>query len=253
MAVPLLPLLTGAGAILGGIQGYRQSGGDLGSTALGALTGGTLTGGVGRLGQRMAGKALAGSALGQAAIKGGGPLGIAALAAPAAAGLGAAGLIGLPATAALAGPLGGAGTRLAGQAIGGARQAVGLGAAATGATTQDIPPVPGYTAPDITKFGPPGMATAMDPLGAIQTQRALENQAYIDRMNLALKYAPHLLQQQRQIKDEDLVRGAQATQLATALETDAAMRRQGQLGAQGMSQAALTGLLNTGATQYRYF
>jgi hypothetical protein len=116
MALPLLPILAGAGSLIGGVQGYRQSGGDLGATALGALTGGTLTSGIGGLGTRFAQAALGKTALGRMTPKlmqAGNPLGAVLTAAPAAAGIGAAGLIGLPAAAALSGPLGGATSRLA--------------------------------------------------------------------------------------------------------------------------------------------
>ena len=58
MAIPLAPLLPIAGSVLGGVEGYKKSGGDLGAAALGAGLG-ALGGG----GLRMAGSALAGQTL----------------------------------------------------------------------------------------------------------------------------------------------------------------------------------------------
>lgn len=261
MALPLIPILAGTGALIGGIQGYRQSGGDLGPTALGALTGGTLTGGIGSVGRRLAGAALSRSALGQMApqlMKTGNPLGLALAAAPAAAGVGAAGLLGLPAAAALSGPLGGAGSRLTGQAARAATGAVGLGAQATGVGMPQLPDVPGYGAGQMTpsalgEYGPPGAVNYADPLGSVQSQLRFEQQQYMQSLQNALRYAPYQEAYQQRSKEADLIRGAKAAQLATALATDAAMRRQGQLGAQQMAESFMSNIGQAGATQYRYF
>lgn len=261
MALPLLPILAGAGGLIGGIQGYRQSGGDLSATALGALTGGTLTSGIGGLGRRFAGAALNKTALGQMAPKlmqAGNPLGAVLAATPAAAGIGAAGLIGLPAAAALSGPLGGATSRLTGQAARAATGALGVAGQATGIGMPDLPSVPGYEAGQMTpsnlgQFGPPGAAGYADPLGAIQSQLRFEQQQYMQSLQNALRYAPYQEAYQQRSKEADLVRGAKAAQLATALATDAAMRQQGQLGAQRMAEGFMSNIGQAGATQYRYF
>ena len=55
--VALLPLLATGGALVGGIQGYRRSGGNLGSALLGAGTGALTASGAGGLG-RFAGSKL---------------------------------------------------------------------------------------------------------------------------------------------------------------------------------------------------
>ena len=59
MPLPLLPALALGGSLIGGIQGYRRSGGNLGETALGAGMGALTTTGLGQ-GGRMAGNLLAG-------------------------------------------------------------------------------------------------------------------------------------------------------------------------------------------------
>jgi len=261
MTLPLMPILAGVGALTGGIQGYRQSGGDLGATALGALTGGTVTGGIGRLGQRMAGGLLGKTALGKMApglAAQGSPLGIALTAAPAIAGLGAAGLVGLPVSAALAGPTGGAGAKLTGQAAKAVTGATGLGMQATGVGMPDLPGVPGYggtqfTPTDLGQYGPPNAVGYADPTSNIQSQLRFENQQYLQSLQNALRYAPYQEAYQQRSKEADLIRGAKAAQLSTALATDAAMRQQGQLGAQRMAEGFLSNVGQAGATQYRYF
>lgn len=263
MALPLLPILAGAGGLIGGVQGYRQSGGDLGATALGALTGGTLTSGIGGLGTRFAQAALGKTALGRMTPKlmqAGNPLGAVLTAAPAAAGIGAAGLIGLPAAAALSGPLGGATSKLTGQAARAATGALGLGAQATGISTPNIPETPSYDATGLTpgqvydKYGPPGLAETMDPFRWQQAQQALERQMYLQRFSDAARYmAPMQEAYQQRAKETEFIRGSKAVQLATALATDAAMRQQGQLGAQRMAEGFLSNIGQAGATQYRYF
>ena len=261
MALPLLPILAGAGGLIGGLQGYRQSGGDLGSTALGALTGGTLTSGIGGLGRRFAGAALGKTALGQMAPKlmqAGNPLGAVLAAAPAAAGVGAAGLIGLPAAAAFSGPLGGATSKLTGQAARAASGIAGAGGQVTGIGMPQLPDVPGTAAGQLTPSelsgsGPQNLGQTFDPTGYQQAQLALEKQQYLQNLQNALQYAPYQEAYQQRSKEADMIRGAKAAQLATALATDAAMRQQGQLGAQRMSEGFLSNIGQAGATQYRYF
>ena len=71
MPLPLLPALAVGGSLLGGLQGYRRSGGNLGETALGAGMGALTTSGLGGLG-RMAGTKLLGLAgLNTAGLTGG--------------------------------------------------------------------------------------------------------------------------------------------------------------------------------------
>ena len=261
MALPLMPILAGVGALTGGIQGYRQSGGDLGATTLGALTGGTLTSGIGSLGRRFAGAALGKTALGKMVpqlMKAGDPLGAVLAAAPAAAGIGAAGLVGLPAAAALAGPLGGSTSRLAGQAAQAGAQALGVGSQVTGVGQTQLPGTPGYGADQLTpgqlsQYGPQNLGQTFDSTGYQMTQLALEDEQFRRNLRNTLQALPYQEAYQQRSKEADLLRGAKATQLATALATDAAMRRQGQLGAQAMGEGLMRNVGQAGATQYRYF
>jgi len=169
MLPTVLPVVLGGagiGALTGGIQGYRQSGGDLGRTLLSAGTGGLLgaaTGGVGLGVQRFAGTALAPFA----AKAGGltnfadapGLAGVAANAAssglaqsalktgiPVAAGLGA----GLVADAALR-PVAGGLANLGAQAIGGAGAA---GAPGLAPGTPGVYDYTGNAVPATGQFGP---------------------------------------------------------------------------------------------------
>ena len=63
MGLPLAALLPIGGAVLGGVEGYKKSGGDIGAAALGSGLG-ALGGG----GLRMAGMGLAGTALANNAV-----------------------------------------------------------------------------------------------------------------------------------------------------------------------------------------
>jgi hypothetical protein len=252
----LFPLI---GAGLGGFEGYRRSGGDLGATLLGAGLGAVTPAGL-----RMAGTALGGTALGAKALQGVTGLGIksglgpiAPLGATALGGL-AAGTgvaLGLPA---LAGGLAAGVAKPIGKAAKAASQAAGLGSQATGIGQPQLPGVPGYGAEQLTpgqldQYGPPNAGTYADPLGSIQSQLRFEQQQYMQSLQNALRYAPYQEAYQQRSKEADLIRGAKAAQLATALSTDAAMRQQGQLGAQRMSEGFLGNIGQAGATQYRYF
>lgn len=268
----LLPLIS---AGLGGFEGYRRSGGDLGATLLGAGLGAVTPAGL-----RMAGTALGGTALGSAALRGASGLGskvmssgVGAQAAklglkmPAgpmapltAAGLGglAAGtgvLLGAPA---LAGGLAAGVSKPLGQAAKAITGGAGAAGQVTGVTMPQLPGVPGYAADQMTpgqlsQYGPQNLAQTFDPTGYQQAQIQLEKQQYLQNLQNALQYAPYQEAYQQRSKEADLIRGAKAAQLATALATDAAMRQQGQLGAQRMGEGFLSNIGQAGATQYRYF
>lgn len=258
MALPLMPILTGIGAVTGGIKGYQESGGDIGSTALGALTGGAFTGGAGRLAKKGIAGAVTKNPILLKLMQSGGPLGKAIGLAPAAAGVGAAGLIGLPASGALAGQLGTAGANLVGKGAKAATGALGLAGQATGIGQPKLGEVPGYgagqmTPSDLGQYGPPGAIDYSDPLGSIQSQLRFQNQQELQSMQNALRYAPYQEAYQQRSKEADLIRGAKAAQLATALATDSAMRQRGQIGAQRMAEGFLDNIGQAGATQYRYF
>jgi hypothetical protein len=268
----LFPLI---GAGLGGFEGYRRSGGDLGATLLGAGLGAVTPAGLRMAGTALGGTALGAGVLGKATSLGGkvmsGPIGaqaaklgvglpvgpMAPLTAATLGGLAAGTGVALGAPA-LAGVLAAGAAKPLGKAARAASGAVGLGSQATGIGQPDLPNVPGYSAEQLTpgqlnQYGPPGAAAYADPLGSIQSQLRFEQQQYMQSLQNALRYAPYQEAYQQRSKEADLIRGAKAAQLATALSTDAAMRQQGQLGAQRMSEGFLGNIGQAGATQYRYF
>lgn len=143
---------------------------------------------------------------------------------------------------------------IAGQAGRAASGAVGIGQQVTGMGMPQIPDVPGYTvAGDISQYGPPGALQYNDPLGSIRQQLDFENRQYAQNMANALRYAPYEEAYAQRSKEADFRRGAAVAQLQTALATDSAMRRQGQLGAQAMAEGLLNNIGQAAATQYRYF
>lgn len=257
MALPLMPILTGIGAVTGGIKGYQESGGDIGATALSALTGGAFTGGAGRLAKTGANKLLHSNPILSKVMQQGGPLSKALMISPEVAGLTTAGLVGLPAAATLSGKVGGATSNLVGQGAKAATGALGLASQATGIGQPGLPNLPGYDVnelvpTDLTSYQP-GVVEYTNPLGYIQQQRQDETARYLERLNNAVAYANAQERFTERAKNTDLIRGSKAAQLATALATDSAMRRQGQLGAQEMAGNFLNNIGRAGATQYRYF
>lgn len=264
----LVPLI---GAGLGGFEGYRRSGGDLGAALLGAGLGAVTPAGL-----RMAGTALGGTALGAKALQGITGLGskfmgsgagaqlakagiampagpMAPLSAKALGGLAAGGglLLGAPA---LAGGLAAAGAKPIGQAAQAASQAVGLGKDVTGIAKPQIEgPAQLGGIPDITSDpGLQGYLATMDPMGRAQATLALQQQYYDQNLANASRASNVTMRFQEAIKDRDFQRSAKAAELSTALATNAAMRQQAQLGAQAMGAGILSGVSQAGATQYRY-
>ena len=144
-------------------------------------------------------------------------------------------------------------TSIAGQAGRAATGAAGVGQQVTGVGMPQLPDVPGYTTGNLEGFSAPNALTYADPAGAIQSQLRLENQQTLQSMANALRYAPYQEAYAQRSKEADLRRGAAAAQLQTALATDAAMRQQGQLGAQRMAEGLLNNIGQAAATQYRYF
>ena len=68
MPLPLLPALAVGGSLLGGIQGYRRSGGNLGEAALGTGMGSLGASGAGGLGRLAGTKLLGASGLSRAGL-----------------------------------------------------------------------------------------------------------------------------------------------------------------------------------------
>jgi len=247
MAMQGLPYISAA---IGGIPGLMK--GNLGEAATGA--------GLGYLGGRFAKPGLAkgagqvvsaapgiASAVGST-IPVGKALQLGALGGTAlAAGL-AAPMIGRVASAA-AQPI----SSITGQGARAATGAFGVGQQLTGTGMPQMPGVPSYdVAANLNQFGPPNALQYNDPTGSIRQQIELEKRQYQQNLANALQYAPYQEAYQQRSKEFDLRRDVAAAQLQTALATDAAMRRQGQLGAQGMAENFLNNIGQAGATQYRY-
>jgi hypothetical protein len=247
MAMQALPYISAA---VGGLPGLMK--GNLGEAATGA--------GLGYLGGRFAKPGLSKGA-GQVVSAAPGvasafgstmPVGK-ALQLGALAGTGLAAGIAAPAIGRLASAVAQPVTSIAGQAGRAATGAAGVGQQVTGVGMPQLPDVPGYTTGNLEGFSAPNALTYADPAGAIQSQLRLENQQTLQSMANALRYAPYQEAYAQRSKEADLRRGAAAAQLQTALATDAAMRQQGQLGAQRMAEGLLNNIGQAAATQYRYF
>ena len=188
MGLPLAALLPIGGAVLGGVEGYKKSGGDVGAALLGSGLGALGGGGLRMAGMGLAGTALANNALyktlAQKAAKGtltaaeaGTLQTITKGAGLAGAGLGAAGLL----------PVSGAAGGVAGGLKSPAQAAAQTGAGLIGYTTGGqpiygnigggaVPPVGQYggTSPygsPLDVLGPPGMAQRLQTIKDAETMR----------------------------------------------------------------------------------
>ena len=228
--VALLPALAIGGSLLGGIQGYRRSGGNLGQAALGAGVGALGGAGAGSVG-RFAGKGL-GSLMGLGAAE--------------AAGLGTIG-----------GALGGGGAILTGN-VGvpvGQNIAAGVGQVGTGirdsasgilgynaVTGEPMTAVGGALPPNLGQFGGTNMYgsspyAVIDPSGPMAGNRLMQRkQAEVTRDNINT-IAPTQLKYAEEVKRRDLARQLAAAGIRQNIATQA-----------GMLQAANQAGLNQGTT-----
>jgi len=246
MAIPLLPLLALGGATVGGIQGYRRSGGNLGSAALGAGTGALTASGAGGIG-RFAGQKALGMALGKG--------GMGSLAGRTFAGMAAAGdptAKAILMSPALAGAATGAGTILTGNlgvagggGAGAASRQLGGTAGLIGYKTIGNEGMGGVPLPPgmgpYGNIGPTGLPLdVLSPLGVeagqrLRTQKDAESLR--DATNIVL---PTLRKFSEQAKKDDFARSIAARGIAQNIATNAALT-------QGM--AAATRQLGTTAAQ----
>jgi hypothetical protein len=251
-AAALLPI---AGAALGGITGYRQSGGNIGSALLGAGLGAATPGAFRMAGQALGAGLLGRSALGQAALQKAAK-GVALsqadkaiLAAPAAAGLATGGL-GLLATPALAGSPAAA---LAGPATTAAQAGAGLaGYRAPGEVDYSgmsggaVPPVGtfggGGTLSDPTQvLGPVGMAQRLETLKSAEAQR--------DAMRLLM---PELFKASEARSKTEFQRQMAAAGIRQNILTAANMLERSQQAAQQMGLNAASQAGSALTQQYQY-
>lgn len=253
MVLPLAALLPVAGATLGGIEGYRRSGGDLGAAALGAGLGAAAPVGLRMAGTALAAKGLGATALGKTATamaaKGipMGAAGKAILAAPAAAGLAAGGL-GLLATPGIAG-------NIASGVAGPARTAAG---AAAGLGIPAMQPGGGFDTSGAVPGGlpvgaaPAGTLDVTDPSGrfaAGRTAALLEGDVQLANMK---KMMPYLFQAAEARSKTEMQRQLTAAGVRQNIATAANMLERSQQAAQ---QMGLTAANQAGAaltSQYQY-
>lgn len=254
MAVPIIPILTGAGALLGGIKGYQEGG--LGGVIPGALTGGAVTG-LGAAGTRMAGSKLLGkTGLGKAAMTKaakGVPLSSldkAVLAAPAAAAVGVGGLGAMTGGFGTAAPS----ARIAGDAVKGLSQAVGLGRAMT---YQGIDPTTGQ--PVYTESAVPGnlpsaagLLQQQNLIGSHQANLLYRQQLGDVEMDQVKKQTAYMAPVIDEMKRREFQRQLTAAKVRQDLATGAQLTAQGQLGAQALARQGM-GAIGQGLTaQYQY-
>ena len=258
MGLPLAALLPIGGAVLGGIEGYKKSGGDIGAAALGSGLGALGGGGLRMAGMGLAGTALANNALyktlAQKAAKGtltaaeaGTLQTITKGAGLAGAGLGAAGLL----------PVSGVAGGVAGGLKGPAQAAAQTGAGLVGYTTGGqpiygniggaaVPPVGMYGGVSpygspLDVLGPPGMAQRLQTYKDAETMR--------DAMRLL---NPEILAASEARSKKEFERNMAAAGIRQNIATRAAMIQKAQ---QAGLQAGLTAAEQSGRAltqQYQY-
>ena len=268
----MLPLLLGSaglGAALGGLQGYQQSGGDLGKTAQGAFSGGLLGGVTGGLGgavgglasSRMAGMIPLNSLLQKQAM-GLGLTGVekALLNAPKLAG-GAANLGTQLAGAAVLAPVAGAVGNLGGQVLGGTGRAAqaalggggamgvpGLGAQQPGAFTP-VPAVP----EDLQALNQPlGSFSMINPndsfaAGRLGAEKDMDTQIRNMQKLINLQYPV-----MSQAKKDEMQRNLAAAQIRSNIDTRADAIRSSLRTSQQMGANAASQMGSALAAQYQY-
>ena len=264
MPLPLLPALAVGGSLLGGIQGYRRSGGNLGEAALGAGMGALGASGAGGLG-RFAGTKLLGAALPGGLAGAGGQ----ALLKAAAGGDAAAQL--LIKTPALAGLLAGGGAIATGnvgvpQTMGGASRGVNQ---ASGGLARGLAGTYGYGMPqgetgylqNITQgLGPYGNIApigsdpfaVIDPRGRDAARRLMqrkEGETLRDNLNLLL---PTVEKFSDRAKQRDLQRGLAAEGVKANIQANVEQLIRAQNAVNQLATTGMEGATNAMQTQYTY-
>ena len=250
----MLPLILGSaglGALVGGVQGYQRSGGDLGRTLASAATGGLLGGATGGLGglaggaaTRFAGQKLGlDTALGQSLLN----KGVSEATLKAAPGfLGGATNIGTQlAAGGLLAPLAGSIGQLGTQAAG-----------ATTAGIRGMQPVPGM--PNVAAL-PEGIQDQNRPMnlydvyyGPGLTARTAEELDQDVQMKGLQKTFNTMYPQLSQAKKDEMQRQLAAAQIRQNIATAANMIERGQHTAQSIGINAANTLGNALASQYQY-
>ena len=264
MPLPLLPALAVGGSLLGGIQGYRRSGGNLGEAALGAgmgALGASSAGGLGRFaGTKLLGAALPGGlagAGGQALLK-------------AAAGGDAAAQL-LIKTPALAGLLAGGGAIATGnvgvpKTMGGATQGInqtggGLARGLAGTYGYGMPQGETGYLQNITQglgqygnIAPIGSDpfAVIDPRGRDAARRLMqrkEGETLRDNLNLLL---PTVEKFSDRAKQRDLQRGLAAEGVKANIQANVEQLIRAQNAVNQLATTGMEGATNAMQTQYTY-
>ena len=264
MPLPLLPALAVGGSLLGGIQGYRRSGGNLGEAALGAgmgALGASSAGGLGRFaGTKLLGAALPGGlagAGGQALLK-------------AAAGGDAAAQL-LIKTPALAGLLAGGGAIATGnvgvpKTMGGATQGInqtggGLARGLAGTYGYGMPQGETGYLQNITQglgqygnIAPVGSDpfAVIDPRGRDAARRLMqrkEGETLRDNLNLLL---PTVEKFSDRAKQRDLQRGLAAEGVKANIQANVEQLIRAQNAVNQLATTGMEGATNAMQTQYTY-
>lgn len=250
----MLPLILGSaglGALVGGVQGYQRSGGDLGRTLASAATGGLLGGATGGLGglaggaaTRFAGQKLGlDTALGQSLLN----KGVSEATLKAAPGfLGGATNIGTQlAAGGLLAPLAGSIGQLGTQAAG-----------ATTAGVRGMQPVPGM--PNVAAL-PQGLQDKNRPMdlydayyGTGLTARTLEELAQDVQIKGLEKQYNAMYPRVSQAKKDEMERMLAGAQIRQNIATAANMINQGQLTASNIGTNTANTLANALTAQYQY-
>ena len=264
MPLPLLPALAVGGSLLGGVQGYRRSGGNLGEAALGAgmgALGASSAGGLGRFaGTKLLGAALPGGlagAGGQALLK-------------AAAGGDAAAQL-LIKTPALAGLLAGGGAIATGnvgvpKTMGGATQGInqtggGLARGLAGTYGYGMPQGETGYLQNITQglgqygnIAPVGSDpfAVIDPRGRDAARRLMqrkEGETLRDNLNLLL---PTVEKFSDRAKQRDLQRGLAAEGVKANIQANVEQLIRAQNAVNQLATTGMEGATNAMQTQYTY-
>ena len=264
MPLPLLPALAVGRSLLGGLQGYRRSGGNLGEAALGAgmgALGASGAGGLGRLaGQKLLGMAIPGGlagASGQALLSAGAagnPAAVAALSSPgllgalAGGGAIATGNVGVPKT------MGGA-TRGINQTGGGLARGLagtygyGMPQGETG-YLQNITQGLGQYG-NIAPIGSDPFAV-IDPRGRDAARRLMqrkEGETLRDNLNLLL---PTVEKFSDRAKQRDLQRGLAAEGVKANIQANVEQLIRAQNAVNQLATTGMEGATNAMQTQYTY-
>ena len=259
MGLPLAALLPIGGAVLGGIEGYKKSGGDIGAAALGSGLGALGGGGLRMAGMGLAGTALANNALyktlAQKAAKGTLTAAEAGTLQTITKGAGLAGMAGAGAALPLVSGVAG---NVAGGAKGPAQAVAQTGAGVIGYTAQGAPVygnVGGAAVPPVGQYG--GVApygSPLDVLGPAGMGMRLQTYKDAETMRDAMRLLnPEILAAAEARSKKEFERNMAAAGIRQNIATRAAMIQNAQRAGlnTGMKAAEQAGAALTGQYQYQ--